>query len=1332
MKRTKRFLAAFLAFAVAFCYTPTIVFADAETAVAADVQEATFADMPKDWSTEALSNAVANGLLKGYPQTDGLHIKPRGTLSRAEMAAVVNRAFGAEETTDLNGVSDVGSGAWYAGDMAKAVHMGTMKLAATMRPNDKITRQEAFTILTRAFKMEAADGSSTALTSFKDKSSIATWAAPSISALVEKGVLSGTNGLIKPTDYITRAEFAKIMDNMVKQYINTAGTLTEVVAAGNVMVNVPDVTLKNLIVNGDLILGDGVGSGEITLDNVKVTGKTIVRGGGINSVSITGNSSIENLVIAKVDGNVRVAASEDSTVSQIVVNDGKKNVLVEGKVGALVVAVSDVPVVVQKASITTLSITIEAANLTVAKEASVTTINVAQAAEGAKVSVAGTVTTLVNAAPNSELAVTGTVKTVEVTSTAKGTSLEVAKDANVDKLATSVDMTTKGEGKVSAITGTGTVTTNGSATAPATTPVSSKSSGKSKGSSSNKLDVSNQVGAIDAAIAVILAKVDSVQTVEEDSTEVYTGPDVTKQIEVAASFDGGGDGSSGSPWEIDTAEELALMQEHLDGHFLLTGDIDLDGYNWVPIGKYVPKDPDAGDVSATLEVAFTGSFDGGGHTISNLTINRDDLEQRDMSGTGLFGGTADDFSIYDLNLEDVEIFSSGSCTGALVGMSMSAEDNEEAIQNINLSGNNKIAGSFYVAGLLGSAQDTNMEDCAVEADVTLTSAGGSGAGLLGGGLEGGNLSNCIVTGTVTATEAMNYKGTTMGVSGIGGLAGCAFESEEVINCRAEDVTIKVGANAIMIGGLLGYAGIVNEGVLAADGNGEGFTLIKECEVTGLEIQAGAGANRIGGIVGSGFCGPNYNSFYPASSAMHLVDCQATGTIQADSDVIVGSILGYAFRNCIVVSCDGSGITGAGNQVGAGDAAKAVILAEVDAVQTLESESAGTYTGPTVTAVLAAADAFAEGDGSKENPWQIATKEQLARVHNYLDKHFVLIDNIDLTGYNWIPIGAYVPRDPDNGDVSAIPEEAFTGSFDGGGYTISNLTINREEVGQRDMSGTGLFGGLAGEASIQNLKIKNATIFSTGSCTGALVGMSMPSAESGITIKDISISGKNKVAGSFYAAGLVGSAQNTNMKNCTVEADVLLTSAGGSGAGILGGGLEGGSLSNCTVTGTVTATEAMHDEGITMGVSGIGGLAGCAFESDKVINCKAENVTIKVGANAIMIGGLLGYAGIVNEGAAAADGNAENFTLIKDCEVTGLTLQAGAGANRIGGIVGSGFCGPNYNKYYPASSAMHLVNCQASGTIQADSDVIVGSILGYGFRNCAVVSCDGSGITGVRN
>ena len=109
--------------------------------------------------------------------------------------------------------------------MGKAAAMGTFKVDAAMRPEARITRQEAFTVLARAFHLSAGDGK--ALDAFQDGAQVADWARASVSGLVEAGCVSGSGGLLSPTAEITRAEFAQMMDNMVKRYISAPGEVTD-------------------------------------------------------------------------------------------------------------------------------------------------------------------------------------------------------------------------------------------------------------------------------------------------------------------------------------------------------------------------------------------------------------------------------------------------------------------------------------------------------------------------------------------------------------------------------------------------------------------------------------------------------------------------------------------------------------------------------------------------------------------------------------------------------------------------------------------------------------------------------------------------------------------------------------------------------------------------------------------------------------------------------------------------------------------------------------------------------------------------------------------------
>jgi len=377
----------------------------------------TFSDMPDNWATEALESAVANGLLVG----DDGKIMPDSPLTRAQMATIIARAFGATEEGDISEYTDVKSTDWFAVSMAKAYKMGVMQgYAGKMDPNNSITREQAFAVLARALKFEL---SSTINKTFEDEGEISDWAKGEVYALVNAGYIQGSNGKLNPQANISRAEFAQMMHNLIKQYIKAEGEYTQV-ADGNIMINVPNVTLKNVTITGDLIVGDGVGDGDLILDNVTIKGRLLARGGGANSIIIIGGSVEGKVVVAKVDGNIRVSVEGGADVEVIVINDGKDDVIIEGTVGTVEVTAPDVPVIIQNATISKINVNCEgSADITVAETGSVTNVVVGDNSEGTAINVEGNITNIETSAPDTGISGTGVVGTVTANEGADNTSV---------------------------------------------------------------------------------------------------------------------------------------------------------------------------------------------------------------------------------------------------------------------------------------------------------------------------------------------------------------------------------------------------------------------------------------------------------------------------------------------------------------------------------------------------------------------------------------------------------------------------------------------------------------------------------------------------------------------------------------------------------------------------------------------------------------------------------------------------------------------------------------------------------------------------------------------
>lgn len=286
----------------------------AVTAQAAERRAADFPDFDsRAWYAEAMTAAVEDGLLRG---TDKGLLNPQGDLTRAEMAAIINRAFGTYVMGDVSGYRDVSPQAWYYRDVRMAVHMGTYegRDARTMDPDSGITRQEAMTVVARALQLDTADYQDASLSRFQDRGEVSSWALPYVRAMVGADYIHGNEKReLAPQDHITRAEFAQIFHNIIQDYILTPGTYGEDYD-GTLLIRADGVTLRDLTVDGDLIIGCGAADGAVTLDGVTVTGRVVVWGGGVNAVWMNGGTDVADLIVCRVDGPVKVIFDKDSTL----------------------------------------------------------------------------------------------------------------------------------------------------------------------------------------------------------------------------------------------------------------------------------------------------------------------------------------------------------------------------------------------------------------------------------------------------------------------------------------------------------------------------------------------------------------------------------------------------------------------------------------------------------------------------------------------------------------------------------------------------------------------------------------------------------------------------------------------------------------------------------------------------------------------------------------------------------------------------------------------------------------------------------------------------------
>ena len=286
--------------------------------------------------------------------------------------------------------------------------------------------------------------------------------------------------------------------------------------------------------------------------------------------------------------------------------------------------------------------------------------------------------------------------------------------------------------------------------------------------------------------------------------------------------------------------------------------------------------------------------------------------------------------------------------------------------------------------------------------------------------------------------------------------------------------------------------------------------------------------------------------------------------------------------------------------------------------------------------------------------EIDSAEALAAVSENLSGSYVLTADIDLSGAEWIPLGAFeMPEEAASEEEMVVPNDkiAFTGTFDGAGHTISNFVINQPEN-----FALGLFGCIS-NADVGNFTIENATV--DGSFMfAAAVGYTYCS-----SVHDITVNGAvlNAHATDISEEGMYGAVAGAGLMSvisgCTADAELNIPDGTGN-IGIVAGGMEMTSLIDCTGSGTINAGDNCY---------GIGGVSGCGFGSEEFTDCMAQNVTINAGANTRWIGGVTGYAGGYEDEAYGVP-----VTVFTGCSAENVTFELGEGSEEAGAVVGSGF------------------------------------------------------------
>ena len=212
----------------------------------------------------------------------------------------------------------------------------------------------------------------------------------------------------------------------------------------------------------------------------------------------------------------------------------------------------------------------------------------------------------------------------------------------------------------------------------------------------------------------------------KNATDWQAGGEYTYTVSLAAAKDLGYTIESNGSYTVTSADGLMNIAELVNGgksdiNITLDTDIDLTGKNWTPIGT-------------SFSNKYTGTFDGGGHTIKGLTVTTND------QFVGLFGSIGNAGTVKNVVMEGVQITKNHSSgfAGGVAGYS------DGTIENCSVSGS--VSGTVYVGGVVGAQWEGSITGCSSSATVKgMVHVGG----VVGQTNGGATLTACYATGNVT-------------------------------------------------------------------------------------------------------------------------------------------------------------------------------------------------------------------------------------------------------------------------------------------------------------------------------------------------------------------------------------------------------------------------------------------------------------------------------------------------------------------------------------------------------------------------------------------------------
>ena len=362
--------------------------------------------------------------------------------------------------------------------------------------------------------------------------------------------------------------------------------------------------------------------------------------------------------------------------------------------------------------------------------------------------------------------------------------------------------------------------------------------------------------------------------------------------------------------------------------------------------------------------------------------------------------------------------------------------------------------------------------------------------------------------------------------------------------------------------------------------------------------------------------------------------------------------------------------------------------------------------------------FEGGTGTSEDPYQIATAEQLDAIRNNLGASYVLVNDIDLSNYgNWVPIGWSFDPNPSPGSTF------FYGTLDGQNHSISNLTINYDafvaDSSNPCLNRLGLFyeihanlgnfgdgwvriGGIVKNLNLDNINFSTTTepLPRSGGIAGYTLGeVLISNCNVSGSISDSATTGNSSTLGGLCGYASSSSNDYFELSDCTSSVSITVSrtspQAGEAGdvtcGGIVGSSSYFSNISNCINYGSITVS------GLPFFRCVVGGIVGKFLEGsiDKCVNYGTLSVEDSVYyfhyylTGGCYIGGICGYS----DGQCYSNPPADYRFTITNCvnsgNINGSVTSSDSEATS-GGV--AGICAAPDNAWTGNSTQTYIDNC----------------------------------------